>query len=253
MDKEKELALIEAYINGELSSEETLGFENRLTADGPLKELLDVYVILKEGIQTAGKKALLHKFETWDQGMSNPLVQAKTTSPKSINLGVWRAAAAVLVIGTLGFFLWYSSGVQKSKRLYNEYFEVYSNVMVPITRSNQDLTQTEEAFLSYESGDYESAIEGFTKLLETEERSFLYFYRAMGLMSIKQYQGAIKDLETVISLKDEFAVQSNWYKALCYLAEGDTASASIVLNSISSGKSSYKEKSVELINQLEYR
>lgn len=249
MDKKRDLELIDRFLLGELSEFETSQIELRIEKEPDFKLLKEELEQLRSGIEAVGRKRLKDKMEAWDKEQTNPLIKENhSLKANRVQWRVYLGWAAVLVIGFSSVFFWYSSESQKSKRLYDSYFEVYDNVIVPIQRGRSEIDLEKRAFELYDLGEYEKAKPLFEELTKLNDADYVLFYQGMVLMSLKDWQGAEESLSQI---KEDFKPQSDWFRALNAIGLGDLEKAKGLLNALEKGGSSYSIKAKEVLKKLE--
>ncbi len=248
-EKERDLERIEQYLNDQLSAEERTAVEHRLSEDKDFLALKEDFVALKEGIEQAGRNALRHTMDSWEKDLGNPLEEPQGEQ-RSLGPSLIMRWAAVFLVGVVSVVAWYFGANQSHKRLYNNYFEVYANVVLPNTRSNETLTKEEQAFLAYDNEDYERAVQLFNQILEAEQKEYVLFYSAQAHMVLNEHAEAIKYLQDVLRRQGLLVSQARWYLALCYLHTKETEKAKEQLKVLAEGDSSYSERANELLQEM---
>lgn len=249
-EKEIDLELLERFIEGQLSNEENAAIEERLVNDPEFNALKEDFESMRDGVFAVGQKSLMTKISGWEEDLDNPLAGNERVAGRQISLNTYLKWAAVLIVGAVGFLVWYSGNGQRNKRVYNEYFTVYGNLIVPNVRGEDELTAEEEAFVAYDNGDYERAAGLFTKLPDYKAKEHLTFYKGLAHMANKEFEQAVLDLKELKGKSGDFRTQATWYLALCYLRLGDREEASKLLNELIQENSSYKDRALEVLNKM---
>ncbi len=124
--------------------------------------------------------------------------------------------------------------------LTKDFFEIPDELKLKIDRSGEFesdfYTKAEEA---YAEGNYESAIEFYTKAININSNNVDYYYsRAMSKKSIQDYYGALSDLESALQLSPKTPLYHNQKGTIKY-ALGDYANAMKDFNKAIEVDSSY--------------
>lgn len=180
--------------------------------------------------------------------------EKKTTSKvRKINayllpIGV-AAALAVLAV-----FIFNKDGdniFQGQSPLYEEYFEVYPELLT--TRGELNIQEQEkDARLFYKAKHYDRAAESFAALYSSTNGSVYNFYAAMSNMLIENTDLAIQQLEAIKGNPDTRNIPINYYLGLAYLQKGDEENAKIAFQNPDEAFSFYKEKSAEILEKLNH-
>jgi len=92
--------------------------------------------------------------------------------------------------------------------------------------------------------DFQSSINGGENIVESR------YYIGMCYMNLNKNNKAIKSFNHVIATNSSLRNNSLWYKSQILLQQGNTNEASIILEELSTGKSSFKNKALEILKQL---
>jgi tetratricopeptide (TPR) repeat protein len=132
-------------------------------------------------------------------------------------------AAAVVLLAFVGYWAW----TQQPSQVAQAYFQPLPNMIQPIVRGEQDVS---EAFLAYEREDYAEAERAFAQL--EEEHAALY--RGICLLALGRPEEAAKVLGA-----RELSVEAQgledyrrWYLALSLLQVGQKEEATALLESL---------------------
>ncbi|WP_412560112.1 tetratricopeptide repeat protein [Winogradskyella sp. MIT101101] len=237
---QEEFESIEAYLNGQLSDEDVMVFENRLkNEEGFASKVEDIKTILT-GLETQVMKEQLDEFH---DEMPNSQEDIITNEPKVKSLH-WKriAVAAVLIIG-LGSF-WLFNG-NSNDRLYSNYFT--PDPGLPTTMSSTANYEFYEAMVDYKQGDYNTAGQKWKVLLEAKPKSdTLNYFIGSALMADDKTNEAINHLKTVTESNDgAFKNEAYYYLGLAYLKSGNTDAA------ISALKKTNLPKAKDLLKKLD--
>lgn len=251
MAEENDIALIESYLLGELDAEKKSEVEQRLIEETDFKMLFEDTRVLIDGLGRLQHKKLLNKIDELESGLSNPLEAKKEV--RSIFWTVQRMAAAFIglaVVAMAGWYIMTGDGIINGTALYEEYHQAYPNVLVPTTRSEEELTLIIKAFRAYDQHAYDSAGLLFTELLKKDKREFVRFYAALTYIEMDKSDQGIDMLKTIISEKGDFQTQANWYLALNYIKKLEYDNAKPLLEELGGSSTTYQTKAQELLKKM---
>lgn len=217
--------LIEKYIQNKLSAEEALMVNELLKNDINFKtELI---------LQTNLKKVARKDDDTHFRNLIADIeLKAKNESRiKRRSYAIWLAAASIVLLLGLSYFFTMNQK-PSTNDLFASYFEPYRNVVQPLERGNEQQDKKTLAFLAYEKGEYEKAIDLFTDLYATTKEPYYLFYKANALLKLEKANEAVPLLIEHLKTKDTLAEKTTWYLALAYLKLNDKPNARLTLKKV---------------------
>ena len=228
---------IQKYKQGKLTNAEKLEFQALVQNDAEFSKDLAEYEKMQRAISAHEKdvlKARLQQLETTQE----------TTLPKSTKNYKRLAIAIVLIlcVGLIGnYFL---QQANRSENLYATYFEPYPNALVPVTRTDGEISQKSAAMYAYETKNYEKAIEILDTLLQhtNDQRNAIVFYKAMSLQNLNRVEEAVVILEELKTTETQFLPQVYWYSALISIKQKQYEKALENLKFLDELATAYKEK-----------
>lgn len=245
---EKNLELIEKYFSNSLTDEEQILFNNLLKDDKAFKDEFLFLKDLKKTLSHNQKKSLKTTLQNFESDLKNE---------KGFHLKKWLAAASIILVLGLSYFLFSDSFNNTPEKLYAEYFEPYRNVVHPVVRGENGKTIESSAFLAYENKKYHKALNLLNSVSNNNDDCFK-FYSAMCYMGLNKNLDAIDLLLPIATSESNpdsdlnFNAKANWYLGLAYLNSGDINKAisqfSFVVNNPSC--SFKKEEAQEILNKL---
>lgn len=240
---EEDMALMEKYLNGDLSGEELRGFEEQLKADKTLQQRLKTLSDLKEGIVQAGRKDLLNEIKQWEEN-EMPIARVIPIWKQSWSVGI----AAVLVIGITAILLWPLS--ENNNELFENYFAPYPNVIMPTVRGGEvnDTSTIQKAYRAYDEGNYTEAAQFFESLPVKDAGAL--FYLGNSYLVIHEPEKAIQVLEKLVNEHHQLNEEAKWYLGLAYLHNHQEDKAIPILNEISN-QPAYKVQVSEILNSID--
>lgn len=234
--------VIEAYCNNELSPEEIQEFEVELKSNKRLQmEVSDMLITLG-----SLKELRSEKLKT---RLSNLESEAKVRQMKPRNMWI-RWAAAIIILAVAGYFIIANLNQSSPQEIFLAYMEPYPNVIDPGTRGDVG-TQSIEAFLLYEQGDFEAALTSFDEYLHLNPEDVeIRFYYGISALLTDENEIAEKELQTVADSDSRLENQATWYLALARIKLEKIDLARENLNSLIEGKSSYGPRAEKIMKKL---
>ncbi len=251
---EKDLfELIDGKLNGELGGEELETFENDLKDDPELMAEFELHKEIDEAIQESEVIELRKKLD---------LVHDLTQNKKQPGLlrtilrhKLSRIAAAsfvvLLIITSLSLYFLRPDGNMSNDSLFKIYYQPDAALLIRGTDSqNAALIQ---AFQLYENKEYNSALELFSKVLNTDENNIpVQFYSGISNIELGQYRDALLPFNIIMEHRQNLYVErAEWFAALCYLILNEDEEAVDLFRQISHSKSSYKDKAHEILKNIQ--
>lgn len=235
---------IERYLQGKMTAEERVAFENSLENDPELVEALALQKDLMQGIRQHFDAHLKAKFEAIEEASST------STSDKKETHRLWKWAASAAVGLTLVGVFYFMNSENRNKRLYAAYYEDFPNIVDRTQRDSQ--TELQNAFIYFQNKQWAEAAEAF-QTLRNENPHIYYpgFYQALSLLNLDQPEEALPLLQaTATSSDDRFSTPAKWYLALAYLKMDNEEQAIENLEEIPNG-SPYINDARALLEQLD--
>ncbi|WP_462254321.1 tetratricopeptide repeat protein [Ekhidna sp.] len=218
------------YIQGKLSDTERQAFEKNLSPEE--------------------KKELAYELGVRDEIVRNELrkkvagFEGGNKRKRMINPTYLSIAASILLVVSSVFYL---TGEEDS--LFDQYYETYPNYELTTTRGEENSTNRGLAYAAYDAGDYDIAIEEFSKLEILHASD--YFFRGASYLQIKEFNNALGDFQKVIELEDaSYKTPSTWYTALIHVKIGNKEKAIPLLEELGDGQSEFAATSKALLAQL---
>jgi len=211
-----QLRLIEESILGQLNEKDQAMFDHNLQEDSYFREEYEFHIDLTKALHYQDHsdfKKILHTIEA---------TRATSTDKRTSTWQFWAAAAAFLFI--TGFIVVTQLWSTSPSDLVAVYFEPQTNIHNPITRSGVNSDLQTEAFLAYDSQEWDKASVLFDSLARIEPKSAFDLYRANLLMLQKKYDSAIPILEQFNKSDDPYSDRALWYLALSHLGLGNKES-----------------------------
>jgi tetratricopeptide (TPR) repeat protein len=237
----KEELLYHYFSNG-LTTEQEKQFDELLENDIEFKKRFEFEQNLKHVIKKEKHvqlKALLNDVE-------DNLKQQNNSS--KITFFNWKIAASIVVLLGLGWFGYNSFFSIDFDDLYSSNFQEYPNTVYTITRSGDENTLEREAFVAYETQNYQIAIDKFNAINESDKKDYFDFYIAQSYLKLDNIQNAKDLFKEVIVSNTQFVAEAHWYLALISIKEKDNANASMYLKKLISKYDYNKDKAIVLLD-----
>ncbi|MBC2844162.1 hypothetical protein [Winogradskyella flava] len=223
--------LIALYFEDQLNVQQKLEFENLLRMDTTFKAQFELEQQVKTAIISAKKDVLKARLQQLEQ------------PKKSYTFYLTRIAASIII--ALGVFgIWQQNTPLDNNQLFTEYFEPYTNIIVPSERGKATDDDKTEAFRYYDTKNYTLASEKFEDLYKATSTSYYLFYQAICELQLENPSKAILLLETHQKYSDKVSEHRNWYLALAYLKANSIEQSKALLQQIIS-KKTYKYKAAK--------
>lgn len=247
---EKKFDLIEKYLLHEMSVGEIKKFERLLQEDADLRRELSLRKRIDEAISEDDIMDLresLNEITSIKNG--NSLINFIERRKKVLSI----AATIVIIISlSLKFLFPYS---QSSDKIFDSYYTTYPALanMRSISNNEQSENFLNRAFEFYENKDFKRASEGFKKVLNMDDRSFIArFYIALCEFEENNLIESEKYFTFLIQNNDHlFWEQSHWYLAMLYLKQDNNEKAKLVFEKIIVEEMVYKTKAKRILRKLD--
>lgn len=243
---------IEHYLEGKLTEDDVLAFEDRLKSDKEFANQLKNYNTIISEIREFSRNELKNQLTR----IHYEVIPMKEKKDPIGFKGYLRVAAVILALVVLSSPIIYNKYFKKSscEKLFTEYFEPYSNISSQRgSLIDEENLLKESAMYFYEKGDYNKAILSFEELLShynTKDNQTLFYY---GISCLGSEENA-KAIEVLNKLNEEgdlvFYEQVKWYLALAYLNVSEKEKSKNLLVKLVDYNGSYLDRANELIRKL---
>jgi len=237
--------LINRYFEGSLSESELKTLKDLLENDTDFKEHFE----FQKELQSALKKEHRKNIKAM---LSNLKTKKDEAKPKVFYLRPWLAAASIVILVGFGsWFLFFNSNNLNTDALYATHFVPYENVVNPIQRGVEVENIKAKAFVAYENGEYEKALQLFEQSDTHSKNHYITFYEGIILMQLNKHKKAIILLNEYITNNGKLADRATWYLALSYLKQGDVKACKATLKKLIALNSFKINNAKNLLNTLE--
>ncbi|MBT7094887.1 MAG: hypothetical protein HN936_16695 [Bacteroidetes bacterium] len=235
----KDIDLIETYLNKELGPQEEDAFETRLQTDSDFKELFDEVSILIMGIQQTGREAVLSRLRELDNiTVSESINQYKKNSGlRLIRMYSPYAAAAIVFLAA---FLWINPGIPLKN------YSPYSyNTFRSSGKESTERLHSISGLSDYQEKDYKKTIKKFESIKIKNDT--IWFYLGNAYFARYQFKKALSCYEQKPLLNgSELSYDAKWYAALSLIATKKHHKALDYLKDLSESNSIYSHEAHQL-------
>lgn len=242
---EKDIELVERYLDDSLNAEERVQVEQRLASDAEFKRRVKMMRELNTMYSSEAEdfRALLERtYQEYEQE------KPQTSVVKQY----WLVAASVTITLLVAAYFLFLSNAADPQQLYAENFSLPpDNLTVRTELPEQELINA--AMENYTTGQYQQASKLFDQALEAQPDSIpILFYSAVNHMALEEMEQAVAQLQEVTArANSSYLMPARWYLALAYLQMNQQAEAERVLIELQSSSSSYADKAEELLEEFD--
>lgn len=245
------MELIQKYLNGDLSDEEQVEFQQKIKEDPQFAEEVEAATVLMAQYK-------LQKKQRWQELLEQQEKQAPTEKiiplGRPRNLLIRRVAAAVMVLLVGTFTYWYFTAAPTVDNMVGEYVADHHIAPSAWRGVGDDKLLWEEARQAYLNKDFQEAVAAITQLQQTAELDAeQQFYLGLSYLYLPSpdHKKAIDALLLSRQMNElKFGQQANWYLSLSYLQQGDREKARELLQNIINNDNWHVEEARKLRDQL---
>jgi tetratricopeptide (TPR) repeat protein len=233
-----------AYVENRLSSQERSRIEKHLKDCKLCSDAVEGVNLTSD----KGKAGFIVK--SLEKEIHNRLSSGRV---KKYNLIKYYSIAAILLIAVLSS-LYLFNKKSPSEEIFAEYFKPYPNT-IPLLRGNKAIAELQEAMMEYEHENYDPALKILQKILDAKpEFMVAHFYSGISNLCLDKPQQAIIHFKIVIEDRNnDFKEQAEWYLGLAFIKNNDIKSSKLSFQEIINKDGIYKEKSVQILNNVVFK
>ena len=246
INSDKYKQLIEEYFDGTICADDMIDLSKKLREDPSFRKQFDI----QKEIQTAvsdqeydAVKEMVHEI-VYDEARPKEIEDEKVINLPTMKSFMRIAAVFILLLAIVTAVNFIIPKNNTSQQIVRSHFEPYESY---VTFRSDDANLEEVAFSLYDTKQYNSAIEAFNELPNSDR---IEFYKANALIANEQYDKAVIILETLISKSTLYTEAAKWYLALTYLGNKNENAARTLLDDISNSDSFFKSLADEVIKSL---
>ncbi len=244
MITEKDISIIEDYLNHRLDLSQRRSVEDRMKSDPEFAEHMELMGSMKTALVADTEQLRQDLAEVFE----SEAAPSKKSPVKKMPIGRWLVAASI--VSLIALSTWISIRTTMAG-LYANYFEVPME-NISLRESTQLDPNLRLALDAYNRGNHQDAQHFFGLFLESEpNRTDVLFYRSVSLMAIENHVKAAESLEQISEGESVFTNAAKWYLSLCLLQldqEQESVRLLSELKKDTTGK--YAEKASKLLRQL---
>jgi len=244
-EEEKNIELLDRYLDGTLPQSEAEALTQRLQTDLPLRQLLHDLKAIRAGLQQAARQDVLQILKSAEESVDTMPSQSKLKPMMAWSLGI----AAIIVLAVVTISIWPAK--PKPEELFAQYFEPYPNVVMPLVRGTVDTSQAQLAFQQYETANYHAALRTFQKTELTQKEQL--FYVGICYLILQQSDDALTSFKLYQEQSISPTLPVDWYTALAYLQKNEIEQARSLLEKLSRGNTGFQPKATKLLQKLATR
>lgn len=265
MDKLALVEIIEHYLEGKLSPDDSVAFEKRMDENPELKQTVWEYQEIIKGINIRGENAFFDTLTRWE----SDIVEKSPSSSLSSKIlpfrqvpqvkqrifqkpaFIWAMAACIVLL--IAIFLPKRDTSLNGQSLFSEHFEPYPDIFTVMgdTSLEQDTFLT--AINAYNKEEYDKAADGFLAIIERYPDSLAsHLYLGVSYIMLDQISEAQSTLTSLIQHpSSKYKEVAEYYLALTYLQLNDVEMARELLANISiQAGHDYQEEALNVLAQL---
>ena len=248
---EKNLEIIEKYIDGELEENEILNFETLLSTDPNIKRDYKLNLEINNSIIEDDVMALR---ETMDYIYNDEFKVKRIPSIYANRRFYYAAASAALLVATGGLVQRLISPDLGNSEVFEKYYTPYEITVTHRSGNTEVDRLLLNAFEKYEDKDYEQALVLFEEVLESRNNDLaVNLYSGISYIEEEKYQKAKTSFNRIISDNDNlFIEQARWYLGMCYLKTENKVKAEDIFKEIINEESYYKDIAIKVLKDLKY-
>ena len=237
-----DIALIEAYIDRDLSDEQKENFQERLNNSEAFRREVILQETVVRSIYKEKRNALKKELKNWaDQPEVKKRAKKQKRTPM-IRLCVGIAASILAAIS-----LFFMQNQHNGAHLYASHYISYpSHANV---RSNINTTY-EEAVNLYAIDDFTEAEKAFESLLAEEDNTSYRLYLANCYMKNEKWDKAEQSLLQVVNSGAELVHEAKWFLSLVYIKKNDLNTSKTLLEEVSADHKIYSSSASDLLKEM---
>jgi tetratricopeptide (TPR) repeat protein len=243
MRRELKEAVLERYLAGDLAGAELSDFEKLLLVDEGLAAEVRFQKELFEAILDEKKSSLRATLNNIHNGRN---IKSK------FRIYSWKTqsiAATILVTILLGGSLLFNQVFNSSteQKLFNQYFQPESTILT-VRSAGAPMSAIEKGMSFYELEEYEKAISAFSI---DSDNLLGKLYSGYSFMHLEKYNFAEEQFIAILNNRNNLLLdQAEWNLGLCYLKTGESDKAKNIFDHIAKTQTNYKNKALELLNEM---
>jgi len=242
---------IEDYIDGVLEGELLEEFNFELKDNSDLMAEIELRRQVNESIIEKDIFNLRKELNAAREASEVKKVKMIIPETKEGQIKFWRRSVAIFIVlvGLAGVI---GKSLVSVNNTYDNYFETPS--WSPERTLNDEVTLLQKANMFYMNEDYAQVVKILDELPNANNNNPVFdFYKAASLQKLDKLDGAIAGYTKVIRHGDNmFIEESEWYRSLCYLKQGNEQKANTELLAVINRRGHFENEAKSVIRRLKY-
>jgi len=244
---------IDHYFKENISPEEAMAFERKITSDPAFAEEVAFYCatqqVAQEQLVADKKKRFLELYrEQQQRGNAHAEVGGKLRTLRPAGKWMRIAAAAAVIAGlVVGLMMWNNSPAQ----IANGYLD---EKLASLGANMGTTTEIETGRSLYNEKKYEAALLQFEKIIKEGDTGIdVRKYAGITCLRLEKYDSAINYFQLVENYQGVYSNPGKFYHALALMKRnkpGDKNDAKLLLRGIVDGDLYGKDKAIEWLNKM---
>lgn len=210
--------MIQRYLDEEMSEDEKLDFEARLHQTESLKERVEEYRLITEGIRYFGEQEAWQRIKALEEEAEINDLESRQ-GPNMTKWLYWGVAASLLLL-IIAFPVYWQQDELRYARLFDQHFEAYQALGGATRGAGEETLVLAQAFEAYYQKQYPQAIALFKQASAQEDRPYIWLYLGNAYLGNDQAQEAVKALEHVFNfavVDEKTLMRTHWDLGLAHL------------------------------------
>ena len=242
---------IEDYIDGVLEGELLEEFNFELKDNSDLMAEIELRRQVNESIIEKDIFNLRKELNAAREASEVKKVKMIIPETKEGQIKFWRRSVAIFIVlvGLAGVI---GKSLVSVNNTYDNYFETPS--WSPERTLNDEVTLLQKANMFYMNEDYAQVVKILDELPNANNNNPVFdFYKAASLQKLDKFDEAIAGYTKVIRHGDNmFIEESEWYRSLCYLKQGNEQKANTELLAVINRRGHFENEAKSVIRRLKY-
>ena len=239
---------IEDYIDGVLEGELLDKFNFELKDNTDLMAEVELRRQVNESINEKDIFDLRNELRAAREASEVKKVKMIIPESKEGQIVFWRSSVAILIV-LLGLAGVIGKSLVSVNNTYDRYYE--SPSWSPERSLSNEITLPQKANMSYMNEDYAQVVKILDELPKSNNNPVFDFYKAVSLQNLEKFDEAIAGYTKVISHGDNmFIEESEWYRSLCYLKQGNEQKVNTELLAVINRKGHFENEAKAVLRRL---
>jgi hypothetical protein len=242
---------IEDYIDGVLEGELLEEFNFELKDNTDLMAEIELRRQVNESINEKDIFNLRNELRAAREASEVKKVKMIIPETKEGQIKFWRRSVAIFIV-LLGLSGVIGKNLVSVNNTYDNYYE--SPSWSPERSLNNEITLLQKANMFYMNEDYAQVVKILDELPKANNNNPVFdFYKAASLQKLDKLDEAIAGYTKVISHGDNmFIEESEWYRSLCYLKQGNEQKANTELLAVINRRGHFENEAKAVLRRLKY-